>query len=279
MEKLLQIIERVEKIINGFLGKLFASPLKIISKERLLLPVKKTTQTINKLATSLSNFVKHIIQSLKALASQTNKTLSYYYRLVFQSLFILKTQGLKKTFDFIYVEITARCKRFIHWIENLGPKKFFFLSLLVLFAILNAFHLVSSSKKFVVSLPFMQEKEAENPKVALPDYYNFREKKIRMNEVKFPLFMNGPRRMKHLNLDLTVEFNNRTAQMYFLNNRIIFQDHLQLTLEPMDPQFSLTDEGKNIQREKIKYEIDQVLKTREIAGEVKAVHIEYLLVN
>ena len=125
----------------------------------------------------------------------------------------------------------------------------------------------------------MQEKEAENPKVALPDYYNFREKKIRMNEVKFPLFMNGPRRMKHLNLDLTVEFNNRTAQMYFLNNRIIFQDHLQLTLEPMDPQFSLTDEGKNIQREKIKYEIDQVLKTREIAGEVKAVHIEYLLVN
>ena len=279
MEKLLLLIEKLETQINRLIKTVMLTPLKIVSKEKLLFPFFKISEMIQKILDFLKDSSRDLFGYIFSSTKKIKKNFQYYLGLFLQSLKIFRTQGFTKSYEFIKEEISAFSKRLIHKIENLGPKKFFFLSLFVMFAILNGFHLVSSSKKFVGSLPFMQKAAILPPINKLPDYYNFQQKKVRMNEVKFPLFINGPKRMKHLNLDLTVEFSNRTSQMYFLKNRIIFQDHLQLTLEPMDPQFSLSDEGKNIQRQKIKYEIDSVLKSREIAGEVQAVHIEYLLVN
>jgi hypothetical protein len=279
MEKLIQLIEKIEAQINQVLSSLLAAPFKVVSKDKLLSPFVKIKNWIVAIVVNTLTYLQESAVATYQSFKKFFKNINYYFKLWMQSLSILKNHGLKKGFEFFSTELGALFSRIVKKVENLGPKKFFFLCLFIMFAVLNGFHLVSTSKKFVTSLPFMQKKVPESPTSKLPDYYNFREKKVRMNEVRFPLFVNGPRRMKHLNLDLTIEFTNRTSQMYFLQNRVIFQDHLQLTLSPMDPQFSLTDEGKNIQREKIKHEIDNVLKTREIAGEVKAVHIEYLLVN
>jgi hypothetical protein len=57
------------------------------------------------------------------------------------------------------------------------------------------------------------------------------------------------------------------------------RDHLILEMEPSVASFPLTEEGKEIIRQKLSTEIDVFLESHKITGHVEEIKVVYILAN
>ncbi|PIK14810.1 hypothetical protein [Halobacteriovorax sp. JY17] len=108
-------------------------------------------------------------------------------------------------------------------------------------------------------------------------YYKLDEKRFSINHVIMPVYIGNSTNLKTLSIDLTFISSNKYIKSYFENNRHLIKDKLNTTIEPLIPEFPLEIEGKLIIKEKIKYELNQLIQDLGIKGEIKEVHINSIL--
>jgi hypothetical protein len=79
-------------------------------------------------------------------------------------------------------------------------------------------------------------------------------------------------------LDIKLRASNKLIKLFFVENNWVntdlLVDRFLTTLGPIIATFPLTDEGKKILKEKIKFESDQLLKELKIKGEIEEVIIQ-----
>lgn len=110
-----------------------------------------------------------------------------------------------------------------------------------------------------------------------PKYYKRNERELLVSNVVIPSYIEGTTSLKKLQVDFTVISSNRYIREYFYDNSHLVEDVFNSKIEPMLPGFPLGEEGKLILKDKIKDELNALLKRMKIEGEIDQVYISSLL--
>lgn len=139
--------------------------------------------------------------------------------------------------------------------------------------IINSGNKIAEESGLVERVPAAIERVSE-PR---PKYYKRNERELLVSNVVIPSYIEGTTSLKKLQVDFTVVSSNRYIREYFYDNTHLVEDVFNSKIEPMLPGFSLGDEGKLILKEKIKDELNALLKRMKIKGEIDQVYISSLL--
>lgn len=93
-----------------------------------------------------------------------------------------------------------------------------------------------------------------------PTYYLLGKKLLKIDNIRVPVALNGNKRISTIMADIVVECPTRTAQKFLYNSPELVYDKLNSTIAPQVNSFPLTEEGKRILKQKIRFEIGQLLK-------------------
>lgn len=110
-----------------------------------------------------------------------------------------------------------------------------------------------------------------------PKYYKRNERELLVANVVVPSYIEGKTTLRKLQIDFTVISSNRYIREYFFDNAYLLDDVLNSKIEPVIPEFPLGDEGKMIIKEKIKAELNQLLKKMKIEGSIDSIYISSIL--
>ena len=110
-----------------------------------------------------------------------------------------------------------------------------------------------------------------------PDYYKLDEKSHTLLNMQVPINLGGSTALRSMLIDFTFVSSNQYTKNFLFQNEYMVQDRLNSMIDPIDAEFILEDEGKNVLKEKIKYELNLLIKDLKIEGSVEEVHIHSIL--
>ncbi|CBW25400.1 putative membrane protein [Halobacteriovorax marinus SJ] len=285
---------KIEAFLNSLIEQIMAAFGRLISK---LTPSKikksindgglKYEETKNKAKQALNQ------QGTKALSSALNakdKTLKTANQIQSKSIEVIvkakevdyKRLDYKKLFLgalLIFSPVIIKVKS---WLLNLSPK-FILGSTFALTAVtLSSITIYTQSQKISDKASAGAREPASQVENATAvskrkGYYKLDEKRFSINHVIMPVYIGTDTNLKTLSIDLTFISSNKYIKSYFSNNRHLIKDRLNTTIQPLIPEFPLETEGKMIIKEKIKSELNLLIKDLNIKGEIKEVHINSIL--
>lgn len=115
------------------------------------------------------------------------------------------------------------------------------------------------------------------PQAVRPNYYKNDEKQLTILNVIMPIIIEDVKSMKSVKLDITIQATNRTSILFLQKRSDILMDYLHTKIEPIVPQFPLTQEGKDIILERIKMKINALLEEHKMHGRINHVYIGNIL--
>lgn len=112
-----------------------------------------------------------------------------------------------------------------------------------------------------------------------PQYYKKQNRFLDVTNVRLPVYFVGVNEIRSVDIDFTATLSNRQTRQVLEKLEFQLRDHLVLQVEPVVSSFPLEEEGKEIIRQKLKAEINEFLKLKNINGEVVEMKITYILAN
>lgn len=110
-----------------------------------------------------------------------------------------------------------------------------------------------------------------------PDYYKLDEKSHTLLNMQVPINLGGSTSLRSMLIDFTFVSSNQYTKNFLFQNEYMVQDRLNSMIDPIDAEFILEDEGKRVLKEKIKYELNLLIKDLKIEGSIEEVHIHSIL--
>lgn len=105
-----------------------------------------------------------------------------------------------------------------------------------------------------------------------PVYYKQETRHYEIKQMRIPVYIEAQNSVKIFEVDVTIEASNRFVRRFFSENENLIRDRMLSTTEPMVHNFPLSDEGKQVMKEKITYELDQFIKENEMNGDVTQIY-------
>lgn len=112
-----------------------------------------------------------------------------------------------------------------------------------------------------------------------PVYYRLSERTYQFQNVDFQLFEEDLKRNHQVYIDFTVISSNRNIILFLKDNEMMVRDRLSTNVEPILPRLPVEEEGKRIIKDKIRDEINELLKEKEIEGKVIEVYLDFSLAS
>jgi hypothetical protein len=115
-------------------------------------------------------------------------------------------------------------------------------------------------------------------KQARPQYYKVGEKHFRILNIAVPAYApSSPTTYRKMLIDFTMISSNRYIREFFFANIHLLKDRLNTRIEPISVSFPLEDEGKTIIKDKLKEELNVLLKELKIKGEIEEIYIHSII--
>jgi flagellar basal body-associated protein FliL len=108
-----------------------------------------------------------------------------------------------------------------------------------------------------------------------PDYYRMQARSYTMQDVDLQVFEEDLNRNHQVYLDFTLIASNRNIVLYLKDNEMKIRDRLSTNVEPILPRLPVEDEGKRIIKDKIRDEINDILKEEKIEGKIQDVYLNF----
>jgi len=300
MEKLKVIISEIEKKLSHLLMMMVAL---------LFIPLKKVHEYLTPIFQTFFEFFSDTLRScilgfrdfMQILNSMVGPRAWNYYRHKVQNFVqkieeekaekikVLNKQQNKKsnenenkkysfTKDFgLLIDV------FFNRLSKVSPAKFAIMGMLFLVLLLNTFHFLTSSTDLATTIKedkkAMIRRQIASTLDEIPTYYNDLARISSIKSLKIPAYASKINKIKNLEIDAHILFYNRTGKQFFDESKIIFLDHLEMSIEPIQPSFPLSPEGKMVVKEKIKYEIDSVFKDMGVDSHVENVFFTNIFAN
>jgi hypothetical protein len=197
--------------------------------------------------------------------------------------FILSLKSLKnKKFNFkgficgVWSFIKYPFVRLKSYLDTLRPSTIWTAVVLVLLTLGSSFGIWHNSENLYTKIrgPASVEKVAIGER---PDYYKKNEKHFTIFHLRMPLYIESIHNPKQVKIDFTVEPSNRYVREYFLENEYLIHDRLNTMIQPVIPGLPLSEEGKQILKDKLFIELNKLIKDQKIKGEIKEVYINSIL--
>lgn len=110
-----------------------------------------------------------------------------------------------------------------------------------------------------------------------PDYKMYEKKTLKVMNIKVPVFSENIKQVQNITVDFTVRTSTRFAKIYLEYYENQLKDYFFTTVEPVISSFPLEDEGKEVLKEKIQYELNNYLKENQVEGLVEEVNIVFII--
>jgi flagellar basal body-associated protein FliL len=111
-----------------------------------------------------------------------------------------------------------------------------------------------------------------------PAFTNYNEREFYLPDIFIPVIIKERPNIIRVYLDIKLRVSNKLIKIFFTENNFVnadlLVDRLLISLAPIITTFPLTDEGKKVLKDKIKFECNQLLKELKIKGEVEEVFIQ-----
>lgn len=123
------------------------------------------------------------------------------------------------------------------------------------------------------------EDELAKQKWSHSKFRHAQNKIIFLRGLNIPIYIKNRDGMRNLLIDAMLETDNRYTAKYFYKpeNEILIRDRLNESLQAVVPNFPLEPEGKKIIKEKIRFEVNKLIKDLKIKGKVERVYINSIL--
>ncbi len=108
-------------------------------------------------------------------------------------------------------------------------------------------------------------------------YYKKEIKQMLFTHVKMPVYFKDINELHSLDIDFSLQANNRYTIKFLDKYEHELRDHILMTIEPIVPEFPLEEEGKDIIKEKIEYEVNTFLRNNDIDGYIEEVKVVDIL--
>jgi hypothetical protein len=184
---------------------------------------------------------------------------------------------IKKTLLALIAFIAPTFMRFKTWVITLKPATIVGAISLSSVATLSSLTIYSQSQALAEKARRQEEVAMREIASVRPDYYKRDERAFEVSEVVLPAYVESHGSMQTIILDFVFVPSNKYIKAYFNKNSFMVLDRLNTKVEPMAINFPLQEEGKQIIREKVKKEMNALLKELHIEGEIEAVHIENVI--
>ncbi len=168
-----------------------------------------------------------------------------------------------------------------NWLDSLSPGHVVLLFVFTVGSILSTMLVVENSKKIALLEDGGARAPAsvEEEKIKRPVYYKKQTRDFEIMAVKIPVYFADLNEYRSVMVDFSIILTNRNSKLYLADNEQILRDHIIMNVEPTIAAFNLQSEGKEIIREKLKYEVSEFLKLNNVEGSVEEVKIIYLLAH
>jgi len=131
----------------------------------------------------------------------------------------------------------------------------------------------------VVREPGSYSDTMKRDRLARSKYRHSKEKRISLADVNIPVYIENRKGMQSLKIDFTFEADNRYVAKYFtiIENEYLIRDRLNRTVQPIVPTFPMEAEGKKVLKDKLKVELNNLIKDLKIKGQIKEIYIHSIL--
>ncbi len=229
-------------------------------------------------AKAIPSLLKSKVPDLKSYA----KEFSYKEKMLepFKEGLAKYNAGQKEKAGQLKIIFLAPFLIFSQWLKGLSVLQ----SLLLLFftgaSVLSGISIISSGSRLVHGdesgrAPASEEEVSYDR----PGYYKKDSKHVTFSNLRLPIYLPEINQLRSVDIDFTATMTTRESKQFLEKKELLVRDHLILEIEPSVASFPLTEEGKEIIREKLTAELDVFLKTHSISGSVEDLKVIYILAN
>lgn len=301
--------QKIEDLINRFLGQLIGLFATIVSK---LTPEKfKTLQQKRKeqernqkpsalkekfisLQGKLNNWAlarKKTAQNIAANSQGYAVSIVLKVRSIKVSSF--KPQGMLLAITAFFTPLFLKVKG---WIATLKPTTIALsVSSLAIFTLagLQIWHNsqeIAEESGMTTQVELVEELEKAGALSRRPASHGKVRQIMTVTNLNMPVYLGKSTDLSSVILDFTIITSNRTTRNFLYENEILVRDRLTNTVHPTLPEFTLTTEGKEIMKQKIKDDLNQLIKELDKSKEyqdlikdealgIEDVYVDALLAN
>ncbi len=175
--------------------------------------------------------------------------------------------------------ITVPCAYLINWGKSLHPIHGILLASFTMGSIFSAFVIGKTTYQIIYRDLIMRGPAAVDDSYIRPDYYKKDTRSTSLSSVKIPAIIDGVNGLRSVLVDVSFLASNRETKKLLDVSEFSLRDHIIVTIEPVLPQFALTNEGREMLKEKLEREVNQYLKIHNAPGFVEEVHIIHILAH
>ena len=111
-----------------------------------------------------------------------------------------------------------------------------------------------------------------------PAYYKRYEKQFQLNHLAIPIHIKNKKKLKRIYMDFTVETSSRSLKEYLSKRTHLIESRFNSLIEPIIPDLPMEKEGKTIIVQKLKREINQLIKDLKLKGRVEKIYVHSILI-
>ncbi len=277
---------KIEYLINELLTKVLTF---LASKRKKLIPIK-VLHKFQKIKNSVLEFYRKIFNNLKAkmlilivyfknfpkkLLEIKDKILIFIAK-ISQYFKNFDKKDLKKIYltlkiDLSFLKKIKISKKTLYW----GSSG---IALLGIFSIAIFPNIKKIAKNY---FPTIEENISLNEEKSInrrPAYYKKNEKQFLMRNIIVPIsFINSKKEIKKVDINVSLTSSNRYIKEFFFEHPYYIHDRINQSIAPIYGEFILKKEGKEIIKEKIKEELNRLIKELKIAGTIEEVYIDSIV--
>lgn len=112
-----------------------------------------------------------------------------------------------------------------------------------------------------------------------PAYAQYSRKTLKVLNMKVPISVENVAAVSSITIDFSVRTSTRFARYFLENYEYKLKDYFFSTVEPVISDFPLEEEGKQILKEKIIFEINNFLRENRVEGVVEDVRILFIVAS
>ncbi len=283
-EKVNELIDKLKILVIGFIYKIIPqkfldliaytklkSKTKIThaatkAKKKLVSGKEKAITAKNKVATGIDTAQNYPVKSKLLEFLENLKTL------------LLKTP-LKNHAQFISDKLKGYVNAIDALMDRFGKPQLAFTA--IVFCVMSiGFYGAYHSANQIIEEEFPNRAPASVQEYAhRPEYKGYKKRTMQVRNIQVPIFKENINSVRSITIDFTVRTSTRFAKQYLEFYEPELKDYFFTNVEPVVSSFPLEEEGKQILKEKIIYELNHFLKHKKVEGVVEDVRIVFINAN
>jgi hypothetical protein len=284
------LIEKIENIINALLIRLQdlillfvkkATPAKlIVLKGKLNSKKEMFFVWWNALTPKIKIWFKSLPPILKAKLAELDiksKLLATYKKAQERTGSQIGTGKFNQVKKIIYAPFLVVGQ----WLQGLSALQSVLLMGFTAASILSVVNISFSGKRLLSHMdagrnPASVEEDAAYPR---PGYYKKQTRHVEFSGLRLPVYVPEVNELRTIDIDFIATLSSREAKVWLEKREFPFRDHLVMNMEPVTADFPLSEEGKEILRQKLWAETNDYLIENHIDANVVELKITYMLAN